>query len=58
MQPKLNHRQEARLVALRNAGENSSAELADLFGVARSTVYGAVKRQRLRVAVGVGNTDG
>ena len=38
-QPKLNHRQEAHLVALLNGGEYSTAELADLFGVARSTVY-------------------
>jgi excisionase family DNA binding protein len=52
------HRQEAHLVALRSAGEYTSAELADLFGVARPTVYRAVERQRLRAAVGVGNTDG
>ena len=57
-QPKLNHRQEAHLVALRSAGEYGSAELADLFGVARSTVYRAVERERLRAAVGAGNTDG
>jgi len=57
-QPKLNPRQEAHLVALRSAGEYSSAELADLFGVARSTVYRTVERQRLRAAVGAGNTDG
>ena len=36
-QPKLNQRQEARLVALLDGGEYSTAELADLFGVARST---------------------
>jgi Site-specific recombinases, DNA invertase Pin homologs len=35
-QPKLNHRQEAHLVALLKGGEYSTAELADLFGVARS----------------------
>ena len=52
------HRQEAHLVALRSAGEYGSAELADLFGVARSTVYRAVERERLRAAVGAGNTDG
>jgi DNA invertase Pin-like site-specific DNA recombinase len=34
-QPKLNPRQEAHLL---QAGEHSIAELADLFGVARSTV--------------------
>lgn len=38
-QPKLNPRQEAHLVGLLQAGEHSTAELADLFGVARSTVY-------------------
>ena len=48
-QPKLNQRQEAHLVALYRAGEHSSAELGDLFGVARSTVYRAIQRdQRLR----------
>jgi len=52
----LTHRQEAHLVALRSAGECSSAELADLF--ARSTVYRAVERERFRAAVGAGNTDG
>jgi len=57
-QPKLNHRQDAHLVALRSTGEYSSAELADLFGVARATVYRAVERERLRTAVGAGNTDG
>ena len=36
-QPKLNPRQEAHLVGLLQAGEHSTAELADLFGVARST---------------------
>ncbi|GAA2709168.1 helix-turn-helix domain-containing protein [Micromonospora olivasterospora] len=43
-QPKLNPRQEAHLVALHAAGEHTSAELAELFGVARSTVYRAVGR--------------
>jgi DNA invertase Pin-like site-specific DNA recombinase len=41
-QPKLNHRQEAHLVALLDTGD-----LADLFGVARSTVYRAVERERI-----------
>ena len=36
-QPKLNQWQEAHLVALLKGGEYSTAELADLFGVARST---------------------
>jgi len=57
-QPKLNHRQEANLVALLKDGETSTAELADLFGVARSTVYRAVERERVRAIVGVGSTVG
>ena len=52
-QPKLNQRQEAHLVALLDGGEYSTAELADLFGVARSTVYRAVERERARAGAGV-----
>ncbi|HUR02349.1 MAG TPA: helix-turn-helix domain-containing protein [Nonomuraea sp.] len=37
-------KQEAHLVALHKAGEHTSAELAGLFGVARSTVYRAIER--------------
>ena len=33
-QPKLNVRQEAHLISLLEAGEHSTAQLADLFGVA------------------------
>jgi DNA invertase Pin-like site-specific DNA recombinase len=52
-QPKLNPRQEAHLVALHRAGEYTSAELGDLFGVARSTVYRAIQRdQRRQQALG------
>ncbi len=43
-QPKLNPRQEAHLVALHRAGEHSTADLGDLFGVARSTVYRAFEK--------------
>ena len=43
-QPKLTARQEQHLVALHRAGEHTSAELAELFGVARSTVYRAIDR--------------
>ena len=47
-QPKLNPRQEAHLVALLKSGEYSTAELGDLFGVARSTVYRAIGREAAR----------
>jgi DNA invertase Pin-like site-specific DNA recombinase len=43
-QPKLSPRQEAHLVALHHAGEHTTAELAELFSVARSTVYRAITR--------------
>ena len=46
-QPKLNHCQEALLVSLLETGEYTTADLADLFGVARSTVYRAVERERI-----------
>ncbi len=42
----LNVRREAHLVALFEAGEHRTAELADLFGVSRSTVYRANARSR------------
>jgi DNA invertase Pin-like site-specific DNA recombinase len=41
--PKLTPKQEEHLVALHRAGENP-AELAELFGVGRSTVYRAIER--------------
>ena len=47
-QPKLNPRQEAHLVSLYRQGEHSTAELADLFGVAHSTVYRALERDRVQ----------
>ena len=43
-QPKLTPRQEAHLVQLHRTGEHTSAELAELFNVARSTVYRALQR--------------
>jgi DNA invertase Pin-like site-specific DNA recombinase len=46
-QPKLSPRQEAHLVELQAAGGHTSAELPELFGVARSTVYRALERGRL-----------
>lgn len=44
-QPKLNARQPAHLIALHEAGEHSTAELAELFGVGRSTVYRTIARE-------------
>ncbi len=44
--PKLNARQEAHLMSVFQTGEHSTSELADLFGVGRSTVYRAIERQR------------
>jgi DNA invertase Pin-like site-specific DNA recombinase len=43
-QRKLNPRQEADLGALLESAEHSSAELADLCGLGRSTVYRAEQR--------------
>src|SRR3954471_9041339 len=42
--PKLTPRQEEHLVELHHAGQHTSAELAELFSVARSTVYRALQR--------------
>jgi DNA invertase Pin-like site-specific DNA recombinase len=43
-QPKLTARQAAHLVQLHAAGDHTSAELAELFGIGRSTVFRAVQR--------------
>jgi DNA invertase Pin-like site-specific DNA recombinase len=43
-QPKLSPLQEAHLVSLHQQGTHTSAELAELFSVARSTVYRAIQR--------------
>jgi DNA invertase Pin-like site-specific DNA recombinase len=48
--PKLSARQEAHLVELHAAGAHTSAELAELFSVARSTVYRALERARRSAA--------
>lgn len=45
-QPKLSPIQEAHLVRLHLSGEHTTAEIAELFGVARSTVYRAIDRAR------------
>ena len=49
-QPKLDPRQEAHLVELLHSGQYSTAEIGDLFGVARSTVYRAVVRSKTAAA--------
>ncbi len=46
--PKLSPSQEAHLVKLHAAGEHTTTELSELFGVARSTVYRAIERDRAR----------
>jgi hypothetical protein len=53
-------RQKAHLVALHRSGEHSVAELGDLFGVTRSTVYGAIQRDaaRQRTALHGGSAPG
>lgn len=47
-QPKLNPRQESHVVEQYRAGEHTAAELAELFNVARSTIYRALERDRAR----------
>ncbi len=42
--PKLSPSQEAHLVELHRAGRHTTTELAELFTVARSTVYRAIRR--------------
>ncbi len=43
-QPKLSAKQEAHLVDLWRGGRHTTLELAELFDVARSTVYRAIQR--------------
>lgn len=52
-QPKLNRKQEAHLVSLVHSGEYSTAEVAELFGVGRSTMYRAIERQRVAAKAGL-----
>lgn len=42
--PKLSPTQEAHLATLYSAGEHTTTEIAELFGIARSTVYRAIQR--------------
>ena len=44
-QPKLSTAQQSHLMDVHRAGTHSTAELAELFNVARSTVYRTVQRQ-------------
>ncbi len=55
-QPKLNRRQEGHLVSLAHSGEYSTLEIAELFGVARSTVYRAIEPQRVETRAGLAET--
>jgi len=49
-QPKLKPAQEAHLAKLYEAGEHTTVELAELFGVARSTVYRTIQRAKAAAA--------
>ena len=44
-QPKLSNTQQKHLMEVHSAGTHSTAELAELFNVARSTVYRTIQRQ-------------
>src|SRR6478752_1720087 len=44
-QPKLSIPQQRHLMEVHNAGTHSTAELAELFNVARSTIYRTIQRQ-------------
>jgi DNA invertase Pin-like site-specific DNA recombinase len=54
-QPKLSPAQERHLVELHRAGGHTGAELAELFTVARSTVYRAIRRADATAANDRGN---
>lgn len=49
--PKLSSVQERHMVALHRAGDHTVAELVELFGVGRATVYRALERHPVDVAV-------
>jgi len=51
--PKLSPVQERHMVALHRAGDHSIAELVELFGVGRATVYRALDRHPVDVSPGV-----
>ncbi len=52
----LNRKQEAHLVSLVHSGEYSTIEVAELFGVGRSTVYRAIERQRVAANADIAGT--
>ena len=56
-QPYLIRKQYANLVSLVHSGEYSTLEVAELFGVGRSTVYRAIQRQRLAAKAELANTS-
>ena len=43
--PKLSNAQQRHLMEIHDAGTHSTAEIAELFNVARSTVYRTIQRQ-------------
>jgi DNA invertase Pin-like site-specific DNA recombinase len=55
--PKLNLRQQAHLVSLIAAGQHGKAEVADLFGVSRPTVYRALQRSRSATTASILTAD-
>jgi DNA invertase Pin-like site-specific DNA recombinase len=52
--PRLSPHQEAHLVELHRAGRHTTSELAELFNVARSTVYRAIRRAGTPTTAGPG----
>ena len=55
--PKLSVRQEGHLVELLESGRYTTGEVAELFGVARSTVYRAQQRAKARSVAPVASGD-
>lgn len=55
--PKLSVRQEAHLIELLESGRYSTGEVAELFGVARSTVYRAQQRALVKSTMSPNRTD-
>lgn len=51
--PKLSPAQERHLVALHRAGDHSIAELVELFGIGRATVYRALDRHPVNADSGL-----